>query len=110
MMPFGFRASTSLSGAVQGSTTEKTLNSRMRRAMSWVYCDPKSRMTMVEVDAASAAIWESTNLFYDVRHRRPRTLGLGRVFVPRILDARQHAGAGQNQNQRKDPMLRNMRQ
>src|SRR6185312_7319523 len=33
----------------QGSTTEKTLNSRMRRAMSWVYCDPKSRITIVEV-------------------------------------------------------------
>ncbi len=39
----------SASGVVQGSTTEKTLNSRMRRAMSCVYCEPKSRMTMVEL-------------------------------------------------------------
>src|SRR5664280_1930342 len=40
-------------GAVQGRTTEKTLNSRMRRAISWVYCEPKSRMTMVEVSTVS---------------------------------------------------------
>jgi len=32
--------------AVQGRTAEKTFCSRMRRAMSWVYCEPKSRMTM----------------------------------------------------------------
>ena len=49
MRPSGLRARIWSSGAVQGSTTEKTLNSRMRRAMSWVYCDPKSRMTIVEV-------------------------------------------------------------
>jgi hypothetical protein len=49
MMPRGLSARTSASGVVQGSTTEKTLNSRMRRAMSCVYCEPKSRMTMVEV-------------------------------------------------------------
>src|SRR5665213_886586 len=49
MTPSGLSARTWSSGAVQGSTTEKTLNSRMRRAMSWVYCDPKSRITIVEV-------------------------------------------------------------
>src|SRR5580700_6695899 len=32
--------------AVHGSTTEKTLCSRMRRAMSCEYCAPKSRTTM----------------------------------------------------------------
>ena len=37
MMPSGFRAWISARGAVQGRTTEKTLSSRMRRAMSWVY-------------------------------------------------------------------------
>jgi hypothetical protein len=26
--------------------TEYTLHSRMRRAMTWVYCDPKSKMTI----------------------------------------------------------------
>ena len=39
-------ALTSSSFAVHGSTTEKTFCSRMRRAMSCVYCAPKSRMTM----------------------------------------------------------------
>src|SRR5580692_13028582 len=45
-MPTGEQLLTSSSEAVQGSTTEKTLCSRMRRAMSCVYCAPKSRMTM----------------------------------------------------------------
>jgi len=34
---------------VQGSTTEKTFCSRIRRAISCVYCEPKSRMTIVWV-------------------------------------------------------------
>src|ERR1022692_844150 len=29
--------------------TEYTLHSRMRRAMTWVYCDPKSRMTICSI-------------------------------------------------------------
>jgi len=37
---------------VHGKTTEKTLNSRILRAMSWVYCDPKSRITIVEVSTS----------------------------------------------------------
>src|SRR3984885_16315328 len=45
-MPAGEQLLTSSSEAVQGSTTEKTFCSRMRRAMSCVYCAPKSRMTM----------------------------------------------------------------
>src|ERR1017187_5499815 len=45
-MPTGEQLLTSSSDAVQGSTTEKTFCSRMRRAMSCVYCAPKSRMTM----------------------------------------------------------------
>ena len=49
------RSSTSASGAVQGSTTEKTWNSRMRRAMSCVYCEPKSRITIVEVPGVSTS-------------------------------------------------------
>ena len=52
-MPFGSSASTSLNGAVHGSTTENTLNSRMRRAISWVYCEPKSRITIVEVSTST---------------------------------------------------------
>jgi hypothetical protein len=33
---------------VHGSTTENTLNSRIRRAINCVYCDPKSRITIVD--------------------------------------------------------------
>src|ERR1700722_8293979 len=47
MIPAGAQRLTSSSLAVQGSTTEKTFCSRMRRAISCVYCAPKSRMTIV---------------------------------------------------------------
>ncbi len=47
--PFGASARIFSREAVHGSTTENTLNSRMRRAISCVYCEPKSRMTIVEV-------------------------------------------------------------
>src|ERR1700691_885099 len=46
-IPTGAQLLTSSSDAVQGSTTENTFCSRMRRAMSCVYCAPKSRMRMV---------------------------------------------------------------
>src|SRR6185437_16015677 len=49
MIPSGFCARTCSMGAVQGSTTENTFCSRMRRAISCVYCEPKSRMTIEEV-------------------------------------------------------------
>ena len=45
--PNGRYDSISASGTVQGSTTQNTFCSRMRRAISCVYCEPKSRMTMV---------------------------------------------------------------
>src|SRR5271166_2148351 len=45
-MPTGAQLFISASEAVQGSTTEKTFCSRMRRAISCVYCAPKSRITM----------------------------------------------------------------
>src|SRR5271156_6628572 len=58
-MPTGEQLLTSSSEAVQGSTTEKTFCSRMRRAMSCVYCAPKSRMT---IDSLSLD-WGSTDEF-----------------------------------------------
>src|SRR5208283_6227693 len=45
-MPTGAQFLISAREAVQGSTTEKTFCSRMRRAMSCEYCAPKSRTTM----------------------------------------------------------------
>ena len=47
--PDGMMGADLCADAVQGRTTEKTLCSRMRRAMSWVYWLPKSRMTIEEV-------------------------------------------------------------
>src|SRR5690242_1408218 len=44
-MPEGSNLRISSSVVVHGSTEEKTCCSRMRRAMSWVYCPPKSRTT-----------------------------------------------------------------
>src|SRR5580700_5604729 len=58
-MPTGPQLLTSSSDAVQGRTTEKTFCSRMRRAMSCVYCAPKSRMT---IDSLSLD-WGSTDEF-----------------------------------------------
>src|ERR1700722_18082947 len=58
-MPTGEQLLTSSNEAVQGNTTEKTFCSRMRRAMSCVYCAPKSRITM---DSLSLD-WGSTNEF-----------------------------------------------
>src|ERR1700722_1644919 len=65
-MPAGAELFTFPSLAVQGSTTEKTFCSRMRRAMSCVYCAPKSRMTMDAVrddwrrDDSRSLDWFST--------------------------------------------------
>ena len=61
-MPTGAQLLISSSEAVQGSTTEKTFCSRMRRAMSCVYCAPKSRMTML-VDGWLRLDWVSTDEF-----------------------------------------------
>src|ERR1017187_6802655 len=56
MRPSGFSARISAIGAVQGSTTEKTFSSRIRRAISCVYCEPKSRMTIVWV--STLQVWQ----------------------------------------------------
>src|SRR5262245_53098790 len=44
MIPSGRRRRISSSGRLYGWISEYTLSSRTRRAMSCVYCDPKSRM------------------------------------------------------------------
>src|SRR5436190_17169041 len=54
MIPFGPKAAISLAGRSNFTISEKTWHSRIRRAMTWVYCEPKSRMTMRE--AAGAAM------------------------------------------------------
>src|SRR5271157_1089604 len=61
-MPAGAQLLTSSSLAVQGSTTEKTFCSRMRRAMSCVYCAPKSRMTIVSSGRDALAGEDSLDL------------------------------------------------
>src|SRR5258706_12487828 len=63
-MPTGAERLISSSDAVQGSTTEKTFCSRMRRAMSCVYCAPKSRMTMDSLSNDWVRLdWGSTDEF-----------------------------------------------
>jgi hypothetical protein len=47
MIPTGARARISSAGAPGGQISEYTDSSRSRLAMSWVYCDPKSRTMMV---------------------------------------------------------------
>src|SRR5260370_42672472 len=63
-MPTGAQFFTSFSAAVQGTTTEKTFCSRIRRAMSWVYCAPKSRITMDWFSGDWLRLdWDSTDEF-----------------------------------------------
>ena len=45
-MPLGFIAAISAAGVLKWTMVEYTLHSRMRRAMTCVYCEPKSRMTI----------------------------------------------------------------
>src|SRR5271155_3872245 len=67
-MPTGPALLISASEAVQGSTTENTFCSRIRRAMSCVYCAPKSRMTMDWVrDDWVVLDWGSTDEFLKSR-------------------------------------------
>src|SRR6478735_5960339 len=49
MTPLGLSAAISAAGISNGTMTEYTLHSRMRRAMTCVYCEPKSRMTICSV-------------------------------------------------------------
>src|SRR5262245_36265191 len=46
MKPLGLSAATFLAGVSKGTIVEYTLHSRTRRAMTCVYCAPKSRMTI----------------------------------------------------------------
>ena len=46
-MPAGFRAAISAIGVLKWTTSEYTDSSRRRRAINWVYCEPKSRTMMV---------------------------------------------------------------
>ena len=52
MMPAGRRLFSTLAGVSCRTISEKTLSCRMRRAMTCVYCDPKSRMMILLVMAA----------------------------------------------------------
>src|SRR5258705_3151724 len=47
MIPTGFLAVRVSSDVLNGTISEYTDSSRSRRAMSWVYCEPKSRTRMV---------------------------------------------------------------
>src|ERR1043165_1047175 len=47
MIPTGFFALSVSSGVLNGTTSEYTDSSRSRRAISCVYCEPKSRTRMV---------------------------------------------------------------
>src|SRR5207302_3661567 len=44
MRPRGLRAAISAAAIVPGTSSQYTPDSRTRRAISWLYCDPKSRM------------------------------------------------------------------
>src|SRR4029434_862318 len=52
--PFGFNAATSAAGISKRIISEYTWHSRIRRAMTCVYCEPKSRMRIFECVDLSA--------------------------------------------------------
>jgi len=47
MMPLAPKAAISAGSWSQAQISQYTPNSRMRRAMSWVYCAPKSRIRIL---------------------------------------------------------------
>src|SRR5258706_12835700 len=46
MIPFGASLASSAAGVLKRRITEYTLHSRIRRAITCVYCEPKSKMTI----------------------------------------------------------------
>src|SRR5436190_13277916 len=46
MMPRGFSSATRVAGRSWRTSWQKTFCSRTRRAMSWPYCEPKSKIRM----------------------------------------------------------------
>src|SRR6266581_6320576 len=54
MRPAGSRRFSSSHGVVPGTSSQYTLASRTRRAMSWLYCEPKSR---------TRTVWRPCSLF-----------------------------------------------
>src|SRR5262249_21954529 len=54
MIPFGFSSATRAAGRSCRTTWQKTFCSRTRRAMSWPYCAPKSR---IRTSSCSGGAW-----------------------------------------------------
>src|SRR2546430_17702849 len=54
MSPAGCRRFSSSHGVVPGTSSQYTLASRTRRAMSWLYCEPKS---------STRTVWRPRSLF-----------------------------------------------
>src|SRR4026207_1254680 len=48
-IPFGLSRAISFTGVSYFRMVQYTLHSRMRRAITWVYCEPKSKMTICSV-------------------------------------------------------------
>src|SRR5664279_2725196 len=90
MMPRGLNARSAATSMSQGWISQYTPSSRTRRAMSWVYCEPKSRIRMRSawMSAAAAASWVARAGSGDTVVRR--FLGDGHI----VHMALAHAGAG----------------
>src|SRR4029079_8860934 len=58
MMPMGLRARIFSIGASGGHTSEYTDSSRRRRAISCVYCEPKSRTMIVSCSTSGFGVQE----------------------------------------------------
>src|ERR1039457_4308088 len=82
MMPRGASAAISTAGVSWHRMTEYTLHSRMRRAITCVYCDPKSKMTICSVMRSKLKT-----------HSLPVWCGFGerKMFSLRPDSAKQHA-------------------
>src|ERR1700722_4707245 len=63
MIAFGFLASISGTGIVDGTISEYTWHSRTRRAMSWAYCAPKSTTRTVSNPPGPDTPSPSTRVF-----------------------------------------------
>src|SRR5438552_4143778 len=88
MMPRGSSARTRSTDTSCRAIWQKTFCSRTRRAMSWPYCEPKSRIRMrsvagkgvISFDPSGMLILPYTTLFLLVRELGPQ-LGQGSLVI-----------------------------
>src|ERR1700709_1304468 len=87
--PFGFRSRIVSSDVFAGKSSAKTPHSRMRRAISWEYCPPKSRTSTSSANLGAGAVEAPASVVGDSNTGRDRCAPVGahphRLLVLQLL-------------------------